>query len=84
MSRKRYDVRFALAALLAGLRPRETAAHAAPATPRQERFFGRPFRYLLETSGVLVPVTVALAEEAPGDGAGERRAVEADAAARRN
>jgi hypothetical protein len=49
--------------------------------PRQERFFARPFMYLLEEGGALVPVTVAFDEEEWDAAAAalERAGVEADA-----
>jgi hypothetical protein len=48
--------------------------------PRQERFFDRPFMYLVENAGVLVPVTVGLCGDWDGAAArGERAGVEADA-----
>jgi|GEM_PF-1957355 len=49
--------------------------------PRQERFFGRPFMYLVEEAGVLVPVAVAFGdgEWDPATAAAEKAGVEADA-----
>jgi hypothetical protein len=49
--------------------------------PRQERFFARPFMYLLEEGGALVPVRVAFGEEEwdAAAAAAERAGVEADA-----
>ncbi len=53
--------------------------------PRQERFFDRPFKFLVRTADVLVPVRLALGDEAGvADPARERREVEAAARAMRN
>ncbi len=54
--------------------------------PRQERFFDRPFMYLLEERGALVPVTVAFGEGEWEDTAAarERAGVEADALGLKN
>ena len=53
--------------------------------PRQERFFDRPFMYLVENAGVLVPITVGLCDDWDAAAArGERAAVETDALALRN
>ena len=54
--------------------------------PRQERFFDRPFTYLVEEAGVLVPVTVAFGEGewARAAAAAERAGVEADALGMKN
>jgi len=54
--------------------------------PRLERFFARPFMYLLEEGGALVPVTVAFGEEEWDAAAAalERAGVEADALGLKN
>ncbi len=71
----------AAARFLAG----DASGRPAREEPRTERFFDRPFPFLVRYEDVLVPVDLALGVgPAPGDGARERAAVEAEARAWRN
>ena len=56
-----------------------------PPEPGRERLFGRPFRFLVESRGVLVPVTVEAADDWDAGAAhAARRAIEGEARAIRN
>ena len=85
MSSTRAKLKLFVAAAVSRFSP-AGPARAAREEPRTERFFDRPFPFLVRCAGVLVPVVVAFgAAPARGDGAGRERAgVEAEARAARN